>query len=132
MAKLNASQKFLKDHDIVSRISFKDGKPHTVRILSDEADTIVVEGKETEGIRYTVEENGEKKEFFTGSPYLIQQIAENSLVEELIIQMKKRKRNDGSFVSYFDVQIVGGKEMNEDIEPDELPPDLGDDFASSN
>lgn len=76
----------------------KSTGPHRVKLLEDK---IVRhndrEGKETEFVRYIVEENGEKKMYETrlkskqtgDLSYLVQRLAEVNEGEEVILQMKR-------------------------------------------
>ena len=63
------------------------------------------------------EEEGEKKTFFTSSVTLIQKMAEIEEGEEVSVQMKSRKTEDGKWQSYYEVQPKGriAKDMGDDI-----------------
>jgi len=113
------SRQYLKDHNIVPIISFKDGKPHTVILLKDEISTLTdAGGKEIEGISIIVKENGEDKKFFTSSAGLISRLAEIPVGETVKIQLKNRKTDSG-FQSYYDIVVISQGES--DIDPDEIP-----------
>ena len=112
-------------------ISFKDGNPHTLKILNDKISTLKdKQGKEIEGVKYLVEENGEHKTFFTSSISLISKLADVEEGTEVIIQMRSRKTEDGSWQSYYEVANKSkvAKDMGEIpiIEDDESILDIPD------
>ena len=97
------SQQYLKDKGVVSRISFKKEPKHVVKLMADEKDSIQDDsGVTIEGVKYTVEENGEQKTFFTSSVGLIQALSEKNEGETVTIEMKSKKGLNG-FVTYFEV-----------------------------
>ena len=97
------SKEYLKNHNIMPFISFKEQRKHTVKLLSDEAGNLTdASGKVVEGMHYLVEEGGQKKKFFTSSVGLIQRLAECDVSETVIIEMKSKKGANG-FVSFFEV-----------------------------
>ena len=104
------SKDFIKTHKILGRISFKDGLVHKVKLLQDKEIKIETENQGVvDGIRFLVEEDGEQKTFQTASPYLIRDLAEISENEIVVIQLKRKKTEQG-FRSYFEVK----KETSED------------------
>ena len=134
---MDASKKFLKDEGIVPFISFKDGSAHTVTLQSDKKDKIKdKQGKDQEGISYSVKEKGTKKKFFTSAISLISKLAEYEEGDIATIQMKKRKNEDGNFISYYEVtkgdtidEVKAEADENESEEEDEIKdediPELG-------
>ena len=119
---MNNSKQFLKDNNYLPRISFKDGRPHRVKILKDAIKCIKDEsGQDIEGVEYSVIENGEDKTFFTSSFSLISQLSEYDEGVEVEIQMKSKKVN-GKFQSYFEVAISDGEiPITEDESEPPLP-----------
>ena len=126
------SKKFLKDHDILPRISFNDGKEHTVQIKQDKLETITdSQGKETEGVKYKVIEDGEIKTIFTSSVALISKL---SVVEpDTVVKIKQKKYKDGSgqIKTTYEVSNVDGTELKLDSVPDEDIPIIEEDESES-
>ena len=113
----NIEKKFLKDHNIVDRISFKDGQAHQVKIVKRKLDSIDNQGVVKEGIKYMVLENNEPKTFFTSAISLIQILSEIEDGRVVIIQMKSKPNGQGGFTSYFDVKYPQTEmKAKEDIE----------------
>ena len=111
---MDASKQFLKDEKITTYISFKETPVHTVTLISDELDSMKdKQGKTTKGIRYTVKEDGQKKEFFTGSPALISKLSGKKPGDIVTIEMKSKKTADGNFISVFEVR---NPDLNEELE----------------
>lgn len=75
---MKASKEYMKKNNISAYISFKDGQAHTFKLIDDKEDSIkdTRSGVDVVGVRYLVEENGEKKSFFTSSSALISKLAE--------------------------------------------------------
>lgn len=123
---MDISKDYLKKKGITPKISFKDGKPHTVVLVKDKVETIKNQtGEDIEGIKYLVTEGGEPKFFFTSSIGLIQKLADIKEDEEVTIVMKSRKGETG-YVSYYEVTKKGdvGNEYpsgEPEIDIDETP-----------
>ena len=119
---MQASKEFLKNNNIRSRISFKDGEPRTVTLIKDEPDSFFdeVTKKTVNGVRYSVKEKGEEKTFFTGSIGLIQKLSEFSAGDEVVIQMKRKKGENG-YISYFEAKRVGEEDSGEFASDDYIP-----------
>ncbi len=101
------SKSYLKTHNIMPKISFKDGQPHIVKLIKDKVDfTLNDKGEKVEGMTYLVVEKGENKTFFTGSDSLIQKLSEIPENTEVQIQMISKKGPNG-FISFFEVKIPG-------------------------
>jgi len=117
---MQASKQYQKDHKIMPFISFKDGKSHSVKLLNDKVDTLTgTDGKEVEGIKYLVEENGEKKTFFTSSNTLISKLADLGEGDEVSIRMKSVQGKDGKWRSSYEVSAKG--KVIKDMEDGEIP-----------
>jgi len=103
---MDNSKQFLKNQDILPRISFKDGKEHIVKLLNDKIDKIQDgTGKEIEGVKYLVEEDNENKSFFTSSIGLIAKLAD--LEENTMVGIKMiRKKTDAGYRSSFEVRLI--------------------------
>lgn len=117
------SKQYLQTHKILPRISFKDGQAHLVKLLNDKEDKIKDDtGKEIEGMKYLVVESGENKTFFTSSTSLISQLAECEVNEEVSVQMKSVKGEDGTWRSQYKVIRKGQavKPMGE-VAEEEIP-----------
>lgn len=97
---MQGAKDYMGKHEILDRISFKDGKAHTVKLLNDKIDTINAEGEDREGVKFLVEENGEHKSFFTSSESLIIALARYEKGDTVTIQMVRRKGKKG-FISSF-------------------------------
>lgn len=119
---MQSSKDFLKERGVMSRISFKDGKAHTVVLLKDKVETIKgQDGSDIEGVKYLVTEGKEPKSFFTSSVKLIQQLADVKENEEVTIVMKSKKGDTG-YVSYYEVKKKEDGNPDEDeIDVDDIP-----------
>lgn len=120
---MDIAKNFLKKHNIVPTISFKDGKAHTLKILNAKEDSLTDDtGKVIEGMAFLVEEDGEHKRFFTGSISLISKLANVELNDVVEIQMKKKKTDKG-YKSYFSVKKGQSEveEVSEDLSDDDIP-----------
>ena len=97
------SKQYLKDKEIMQRISFKKEPKHTVKLLEDKLDTIPDgKGGEISGMKYLVEENGVQKSIFTSSNSLIEQLSD--LDEGTVVTVEMKSKNvDGKFISYYEV-----------------------------
>lgn len=103
---MDASKKFLNDNKILPRISFKDGKIHTVKIIKDKEETIPDgRGGTASGIKYLVEENGVQTTIFTSSAGLIAKLAMCESGDVVSIEMKTAN-NKSFFVVTKDGQKV--------------------------
>lgn len=117
---MKASKEYMKNNQIVPYISFKDGGQHTVILIKDKVDTIKDgnTGGVVEGVKFLVEENGEKKSFFTSSIGLIQKLSEYQEGDTVTIKMVSKKVN-GEFRSSFLVKSGDGSEKAEEGEEEE-------------
>ena len=110
------SKDYLKNHNVVPFISFKESPKHKVKLLSDEIGKIKdKQGVEVDGVHYSVEEAGTEKKFFTSSIGLIQRLAECEADETVTIEMKSKKGEKG-WQSYF---VVTRHDLGE---AEEVPP----------
>ena len=132
---MDNSKKFLKDHNILPKISFKDMNAHKVVLVQDKE--VVISGgqgrADKPGIRYKVLEDNVPKIFETASEMLISKLSEMEENTEVVIQMKSRKTPDG-FKNYFEVNIAGNiddipseennegeQNISDEIKTDEIP-----------
>lgn len=100
---LSASVKFAEN---LPRISFRDGVSHTVKLLGDEeAEILDVDGNIKKGIRYYVEEDGKKREFFTTSTQLITTLAKFYIGDVVKIQLK-HKNVAGRIRSVYEISKI--------------------------
>lgn len=125
---MQASKEYMKTNQIVPFISFKDGSAHTVKLIKDKVDSIKDgnNGGMVQGVKFLVEENGEKKSFFTSSVGLIQKLSDFSEGDVVTIKMVSKKVN-GEFRSSFVVSAgegtgeEDGEEIDEEDAPSEAP-----------
>lgn len=118
---MDASKQFLKNNDIISFISFKATPKHTFKLLGDEITEMHTEDKIVKGVRYTVEESGERKSFFTGSSTLIARLSEFAIGIVVTVEMKKRKGDDGVWKSYFEISTSEESKKTIDSTEDKTP-----------
>ncbi len=101
---MQQARDFLKDKNIRPRLSLKDGKRHTIKILNAKADKLKnPDGSISEGLKLLIEEDGEMKTLFTSSIQFISVLSEMELGETIEIEMKKRL-TDGGYKTYFDIK----------------------------
>lgn len=117
---MQGAKDYLKNSDIMQRISFKDGSAHTVKMIKSKVDKIRTEDGEVEGVKFLVEEDGENKSFFTQSIGLIQKLADVEEGETVTIKMASKKIN-GQFRSAF--VVSKGNELNESDDDTEVADD---------
>jgi len=125
---MDASKEFLKEQGIMPKISFKDGLVHTIKLINDKKDTITTpEGEEKPGLRYLVEEDGEKKIIITASISLISKLSSIEKGSMVKVKMISTKGSDGKYRSSYvvDKEIDNApKQDNEEVpvieEGDEL------------
>ena len=104
---MEKSKQFLKDHDILPRVSFEKGKPRTLQIIDDRPEEITdKDGKKVEGMKYKVTENGEPKTIFTSSIALISKLAEIDPGTMVEITQKGYKQ-DGEWRTTYEVVQKG-------------------------
>lgn len=104
------SKNWMKENGYDSKISFKDGSAHTVKLLKDKVDSIPDgRGGTIKGMKYLVEENGEQKTIFTGSVGLISKLVECEEGDVVTIQMKNANNK-----SFFTV-TKAGQEVGEKV-----------------
>jgi len=107
---MEAIKNFLKEHQMLPKISFKDKKEHTVEIVKAKEESFNNEkGELVEGVKFLVTEDGEPKTFFTASQDLLTQLAECKEGETYKIKMYSESVG-GVIKSRFSVQKVGGLE----------------------
>jgi hypothetical protein len=112
------SKKYLSDRGILPKISFNKNEPRIVQIIDDKPETIKdKEGKEVEGMKYKVVENGEAKTIFTSSVTLISKLAEIDSEETVKITQKGYQQDGDWRTTYEVVKIKDGKEE----EVDDIP-----------
>ena len=115
------SEKYMKDNNILARISFNDLQAHTVKLLKDKEDSIPDgKGGQITGMKYLVEENGESKSIFTGSISLISKLAMCKEGDTVTIKMGKQNNK-----SFYTVVKEGAEIRNPetaDLDEEELPP----------
>ena len=118
---MRESQNFMKKHQVLPNISFKDGKIHKVKLIQDQIKTITSpDGQAIEGVAYKVIEDGIPKRFFTSSTSLIAKLSEYPEETTVTIQMKQRKTEQG-FRSFYEVKEVKEGPVMTDISDDEIP-----------
>lgn len=106
------TKQYLKDRDILPRISFKDKQPHTVELVKDKIDTITdQQGNQKEGIKFLVKEDGVIKSFFTTSVGLLQQLSDKKKGDVVTVEMKSKKDDSGEYKSYYTVDSDSGEDI---------------------
>lgn len=106
---MEAVKQFLKDHQILPRISFKDGQEHTVVIMRARTESFKNDDDEqVEGVKFLVTEAGEPKTFFTASQDLLTKLADSKEGETYNIKMLARNV-DGAVRAYYEVKKVDGE-----------------------
>src|SRR3990167_5712359 len=100
---MDASKTFLKTNKIIPFLSFKKEPKHTFKLLKDKVDTMTVKqsGTVKNGVSYLVEKDGQAYKFFTSSIGLIQNLSEFGPGDEVTVEMKSRKAEDGTWRSYY-------------------------------
>ena len=116
------SKKYLEENGYDDRISFNDGKAHTVKLLKDKEGTIPDgKGGTVKGMKYLVEEDGKQKSFFTGSLGLVSKLAMCSDNDVVTIKMGKANNK-----SYYTVIKQGGEEVkvadSPELDGEDAPP----------
>ena len=116
---MDASKKFIADHNILPQISFKDGAEHIVTLLADKtANFADKNGEEKEGMVYKCLENGQQVKFLTGSEGLIAKLSQLEPYTIVKIKMVKGKNAKGQFVNHFQVDIIGKQEGKTQVIPE--------------
>lgn len=114
---MDNAKEFLKQQNIMPKISFKDGKVHTITLISDKMDKITdTDGNEISGVTFLVEEDNYQKEFFTASISLISKLAEFKKGDMVTIKMNKIKTERGYKSGY---SVVGGEKLQHPECPEE-------------
>jgi len=106
-------KQWLKSHQILPRISFKDRKEHTIEIIKARAESFNNDKDElVEGIKFLVKEDGEAKTFFTASQDLLLKLADCQ--EGEVFKVKMCAKNVGGVIkTYYEVKKV---EDNQEVE----------------
>ena len=114
MENFNPEKEWMKDHQILPRISFEPDKPRILKILERKREKFTnSEGDLVDGIKYKVLENGEIKTFFTASQVLIGKLAD--VLDETIVKITQKKiREKGQIKTTYDVAIMD-ENMNSEI-----------------
>lgn len=117
---MEGAKQFLKDKGIMSRISFQDLAEHQFELINSKADKISDGNGVIEGVKFLVNDGGENKTFFTGSPELIQKLSELEEHTVVKVQMVKRNTQKGvrsgysvTVVSLPDGSLAPVREMNQ-------------------
>ena len=122
---MDASKAYMKENQILPRISFADGKAHTMKLIRDKVDNIPDgKGGNVQGMKYLVEEGGEQKTIFTGSIGLISKLAACEPNDVVTIQMKKANNKSFFVASRNGEEIVNEDEAEvvaDDEQPDQNP-----------
>jgi hypothetical protein len=122
---MEASKAYMKKNGFGDRISFSDLSAHTVKLIDEKEDSIPdTRGGTIAGMKYLVEENGEKKTIFTGSIGLITKLAQCNKGDTVTIKMSKANNKSFYVVKRGDEEI-GVKEVSEDM-PTIYPGDAPD------
>jgi hypothetical protein len=114
---MDNSKKYLDENGYDDRISFSDGKTHTVKLLKDKEGTIPGPRGDVKGMKYLVEEDGKQKSFFTSSLGLVSKLALCS--ENDVVSIHMGKANNKSFYTVVkadgaEVKVAGSPELDEE------------------
>lgn len=111
------SKQFLKDHNILPKISFNDGKERILTIIDDKKDTQYdqKERKDVDCMTYKVMEDGEVKKFSTQSVTLIAKLSEVERNDVVKIQQTKYASSGGVKKTYKVSKIEGEKEVSVEV-----------------
>jgi len=119
------SKKWLKENNILPKISFETKQPRILTIVEDKLETIIdKEGKEVNGVKYkVVDENGDPGTVFTSSVALITKLAGVESGEKAKITKESYKALDGGFRTTYKVVKVtdGGEEELSPEDDDDIP-----------
>jgi hypothetical protein len=109
---------WLKDHQVLPRISFKDRHEHTIKMIQAKEESFTNnEGELVNGIKFKVYEDGEVKTFFTASQDLLLKLSECQ--EGDIYRVKMCAKNIGGVIkTYYEVKKMEG-ETEVDVEAGE-------------
>jgi hypothetical protein len=109
---MQASKQFLKDNEILPRISFKDKETHTVTVLKDKLKTIQdMSGQQINGVEYLVKEENDHKTFFTTSNQLIQALSQCNQGDVMNIKMVN-KNVAGKITTGYEIEKVSENAQN--------------------
>lgn len=89
------SKEWMKEGGFTNKISFADGAAHTVKLLGDKIETATINGDVVKGMKYLVEEAGEKKTIFTASVGLVSKLSACEIND--VVTIKMGKANNKSF-----------------------------------
>ena len=118
---MQSAKDFLKNSKIMPRISLRDGKVHTLKVLNAKLDKLNnTDGTVSEGLRILVEEDGTMKTLFTSSIQLITVLSEVEPNEILEVQMKKKSGPQG-IRSYFDIKRLDISNQPPNVSPSTTP-----------
>lgn len=116
---MKGAKEYLKVNDIMPRISFKEKPLHVVKLLNSKQDTLPDgKGGVVSGLKVLVEEDGEKKTFFTSSAALITRLAEFEEDDVVTIELKSKKSEKG-FISVY--EITKGSGLSKRTEAEKIP-----------
>jgi len=102
----NPEKQWMKDHQILPRISFEPDKPRIVKIIERKREKFTnTEDELVDGIKYKVLEDGEIKTFFTASRVLIEELA-NIQDETTVKIMQKKVREKGQIKTTYEIDII--------------------------
>ena len=99
---MQASKDYMKENNMLPSISFELNKNTVVKMLKDKKDSVKDKrtGEPVHGVRYLVEQNGEKKTFFTGSYVLIEKLSNCNEGDVVTIRQIKKQGQSGPITSY--------------------------------
>lgn len=113
---------WLKSHQVLPRISFKDRQEHTIKIIQTKQESLNNDdGELVDGMKFKVWENEELKTFFTASRDLLMKLADCE--ENDVYKVKMCAKNVGGKVkSYYNVKkIEGENEIQVEPADDDIP-----------
>lgn len=114
------SKEWMKEGGYTNKISFADGVAHTVTLLGDKLETATINGEVVKGMKYLVEEAGEKKTIFTASVGLVSKLSACEVND--VVTIKMGKANNKSFYTVTKTDGVEITTADDATTGSEVPP----------
>ena len=115
----NNAKKFVEERgDYLPSVDKNDGEKHFLTLI--DAEEIEIPNKRGEGkvkvMKWTVEEDGEKRSLLTGSVSLNARLAALNKGDEVMVQQTKTKTDDGEWRTSYNFKKVNKKEDSNESE----------------
>lgn len=101
---MKGAKSFMKNNDQIAFISFKVNEPRHLKLVDSKEDKIKDKrsGEMVDGVKFLVEEHGEKKTFFTSSFKLIGLLSDFEEGSEVTV-MQVKYNDGGTFKTSYEV-----------------------------